>query len=109
MNDPRLIDLRKKVNANLVRELKFGARVKVRMKAGAEYKGFLATPKGNPANPLGFEEIAKKFRDTGKLAVPEKNIEVLIENIEVLEKLPDIKELIRLTESSRPVSPAGTG
>ena len=109
MNDPRLISLREKVNANLVRELKFGARVAVRMKDDTEYKGFLATPKGNPTNPLSFEEIAKKFRDTAKLAIPEKNIEALIEKIGIFEKLPDVREIIALTESSRPVSHGATG
>jgi 2-methylcitrate dehydratase PrpD len=109
VNDPRLIRLREKVNANLVRELKFGARVAVRMKGGAEYKGFLATPKGNPANPLTFEEIAKKFRDTAKLAIPEKNIEALIEKIGVFEKLPDVRDIMSLMESNRPVSPGAPG
>ena len=89
VKDPRLISLREKVNANLVRELKFGARVAVRMKGGKEYKGFRETPKGNPANPLSFEDISKKFRDTAKRAVPEKKIDPLIEKIGVFEKLPD--------------------
>ena len=109
MNDPKLIRLREKVNANLVRELKFGARVVVRMKGGTEYKGFLATPKGNPANPLSFEEIAKKFRDTAKLAIPEKNSEALIEKIGSFEKLPDVKEMLSLMESESSVSPVSTG
>ena len=109
VGDPRLIRLREKVNANLVRELKFGARVAVRMKDGTEYKGFLATPKGNPANPLSFEEIAKKFRDTAKLAIPEKNIETLIEKIGDFENLPDVREIMSLLESNGPVSPGPTG
>jgi 2-methylcitrate dehydratase PrpD len=93
------------VNANLVRELKFGARVAVRMKGGKEYKGFLATPKGNPANPLRFEEVANKFKDNAKFAIPEKNTEALIEKIGILENLPDVREIMSLTESNRPVSP----
>lgn len=109
MNDPRLIRLREKVNANLVRELKLGARVAVKMKGGTEYKGFLATPKGNPANPLSFEEIAKKFRDTAKFAISEKNIEVLIEKIGGFEKLPDVREIMSLMESNRPFSSGAAG
>jgi 2-methylcitrate dehydratase PrpD len=109
VNDPDLIHLREKVNANLVRELKFGARVTVRMKNGTKYKGFLATPKGNPANPLSFEEIAKKFRDTAKFAIPKKNIEALIEKIGSFEKLPDVKEMLSLMGSKSSVSPVSTG
>lgn len=109
VNDPALIRLRKKVNANLVRELKFGARVAVRMKNGIEYKGFLANPKGNPANPLSFEEIAKKFRDTAKLVIPEKNSEALIEKIGSFEKVPEVKEILSLMDSKRSGSPVLTG
>jgi 2-methylcitrate dehydratase PrpD len=97
------------VNANLVRELKFGARVAVRMKGGREYNGFLATPKGNPAYPMSFEEIAKKFKDTAKPAIPKQNIEALIEKIGVFEKLPDVREIMSLMESNRPVSPGAAG
>ena len=109
MNDPDLIRLREKVNANLVRELKFGARVAVRMKNGTEYKGFLVTPKGNPANPLSFEEISKKFRDTAKLAIPEKNSEILIEKIGSFEKLTDVNGILSLMESISSGSPVSTG
>lgn len=98
VNDPRLVKLRGKVKAHLKRELKFGARVEVKMKDGTTYKEFRKTPKGDPANPLSFEEITMKFKNTAKLAVSEKNIELLIEKVKALENLTDPKEIVSLTK-----------
>jgi len=98
VNDPRLVNLRRKVNATLVRELGLGARVIVRMKDGIQYKGFKATPKGSPEDPLSLEEIKTKFRDASKPAIPEKNIELLLDKIGILEKLTGIEEIITLTK-----------
>jgi 2-methylcitrate dehydratase PrpD len=91
-----LIQLRKKVNATLVRELNLGARVAVRMKDGTTYKGSLEAPKGDPVNPMSVEEIQKKFRDNARSVVSEKNIEALIGRINNLENLSDLKELFNL-------------
>ena len=109
INDPQLTRLRRKVNAKLDRRLNLGAKVKVKMKDGTVYKGELATPKGNPANPLSLEEVETKFRDTANLAIPEGKIERLIDRIKVLEELTDTKEIMALARSSKSVFPDGTG
>ncbi len=96
VNDPKLVQLRKKVHATLVHELNLGARVSVKMKDGTIYSGFLEAPKGDPANPMGFDEIEKKFRNTATLSIPKKNMEKLIELIKSFEKLRDIEEIIAL-------------
>jgi 2-methylcitrate dehydratase PrpD len=96
VNDPQLIHLRKKVNATLVRELNFGARVAVKMKDGTTYKGSLEAPKGDPANPMSSEEIQKKFRDNARAVVSEKNMEALIGRINNFENLSDLKGLFDL-------------
>ena len=98
VNDPGLIELRQKINAKLVRELKLGARVSVRMKDGKKYEKFLKAPKGSPENPLSFGEIGTKFRNAAKSAISDENIERLIEKIKILEQVQDIAELISLTE-----------
>jgi len=84
------------VNATLVRELNFGARVAVRMKDGTTYRGSLEAPKGDPAHPMSPEEIQKKFRDNARAAVSEKNMEALIERINNFENLSDVGELFAL-------------
>jgi 2-methylcitrate dehydratase PrpD len=62
----------KKKNATLVRELNLGARVAVTMKDGTTYSGFLEAPKGDPANPMSFDEIKEKFRNNARAAISEK-------------------------------------
>jgi 2-methylcitrate dehydratase PrpD len=96
VNDPQLIKLRKKVNATMVRELNLGARVAVKMKDGTIYKGFLEAPKGDPANPMSFDEIEEKFRNNARLMIPKKNMELVIELIKNFESLSDIEEIVAL-------------
>ena len=96
VNDPGLISLRKKVKADLVRELKFGARVEVKMNDGTEYKGFRETPKGDPANPLSLEEIERKFEGMAKKVLSEKDNELLVTKVKDIENLDDVRELTAL-------------
>ena len=96
VNDPRLISLRKKVKADLVRELKFGARVEVRMNDSTVYKGFRETPKGDPANPLSLEEIERKFEGMAKKFLSEKDNELLLTKVKDIENLDDMGELTAL-------------
>jgi 2-methylcitrate dehydratase PrpD len=96
VNDPRLIRLRKKVNATLVRELNLGARVAVTMKDGTTYSASLEAPKGDPANPMSFDEIEEKFRNNARAAVSEKNMEAIIQRIKHLEILSGIEEIVAL-------------
>ena len=97
VGDPRINRLRRKVNPTLVRELGFGARLSVRMKDGTEYREFRAKPKGDPANPLSFDELVRKFRSTAGSAIPHENVERLIDRIRTLETLPDVIEIMSLT------------
>jgi len=96
VNDPQLIDLRRKVKAKLVRDLKFGARVEVKMNDGTEYKGFRETPKGDPANPLSLEEIERKFEGMAKEFLSEKDNELLVTKVKDIENLDDVRELTAL-------------
>ena len=81
VNDPGLVNLRKKVKAKLVRELKLGARVAVRMKDDILYQSALDSPKGSPKNPLSFEELGKKFRDAAATRITSaRNIKLLAVN-----------------------------
>ncbi len=97
VKDPALRRLMDRIEAQLVRELKFGARVLVRMKDGTAYSGYRKTPKGDPANPLSFEELAFKFVSLAKGAIPERNAERLVERIEGLENARDLSEIMALT------------
>ena len=97
VNNPRLVNLRKKIHTRLDPRIGFGARVHVKMKDGAEYKEFLAKPKGDPDNPLTFAELAEKYRNAAGLALSADTIEALVEKIKVLEKIKDMNEIVALT------------
>ena len=99
VNDPRLVALRKKIHTSLDPRIKFGARLSVKMKDGTEYNDFLAAPKGDPTNPLSFEELVTKYKNAAILSIPEKNIDLLIEKIKVLDKINDINEIINLSHN----------
>jgi 2-methylcitrate dehydratase PrpD len=97
VRDPALGRLMDRIDAQLVRELKFGARVLVRMKDGTEYSGHRKIPKGDPANPLSFEELASKFMNLASAAIPERNATRLVEKIERLDEVRDLGEIMALT------------
>ena len=97
VNDPGLVALRKKIHTSLDPRIKFGARLCVKMKDGTEYKDFLAAPKGDPSNSLSLEELVAKYRNAASLSIPQKNIDLLIEKIKILDKIKDINEIIDLS------------
>jgi len=97
VKDPTLIDLMGKIDARLVRELKFGARVSVRMKDGTEYSAHRAKPKGDPSNPMTFDEIAAKFRSVALLAIPASQADQLIEKVYNLGEVTGMSQLMELT------------
>lgn len=100
VNDPILIRLRKKVNATLVRELGLGARVAVRMKDGTIYRGSSEAPKGDPANPMSFDEIEEKFRNNVRRVLPKQNLDLALERVKNLERLSELPELLTLLQRS---------
>lgn len=97
VNNPQLVNLRQKIETRLDPRIGFGARVRVKMKDGSEYNEFLAKPKGDPDNPLSFEELAEKYRTVAILAISKENIETLIEKNKGLEKINDMNEIVALT------------
>ena len=97
VNKPQLVTLRKKIHTSLDPRIGFGARVRVRMKDGTEYAQSLAKPKGDPANPLTFAELAGKYRNAAIMAISEEKIDTLIEKINRLEQITDMNEIVSLT------------
>ena len=97
VNNPRLVNLRKKIRTRLDPRIGFGARVSVKMKDGTEYKEFLAKPKGDPDNPLTFAELAEKYRNAAGLVISADAVKTLIEKIKTLEKVNDMNEIVALT------------
>ena len=96
VNDPRLVRLRKKIETRLDPRIGFGARLRILMKDGSEHKAFLSKPKGDPENPLSFDELTSKYRHAAKLAISEEAIDSLVAAVKRLETVRDINDIVRL-------------
>jgi 2-methylcitrate dehydratase PrpD len=95
VNDPRLVRLRKKIETRLDPRIGFGARLRLIMKDGTEHKAFLAKPKGDPENPLSFEELTAKYRHAAKMAIPEEAVERIVGMVKHLEAVRDMHEVVQ--------------
>ena len=95
--DPKMVALRKKVKARIVPRYKdTEAKVTITTKGGKKYSAFVDRPKGDPRNPPTDRELEDKFRSLAAFVLPQRKIDSLVKTIWRLEKLPNIRELIRL-------------
>ena len=73
--------------------------IEIRTKQGKVYQKRLEVPYGHHTNPLGHEDIVKKFRDCALYSVkppsPE-NVDRVIELTSRLETLDDVGQVVRL-------------
>jgi 2-methylcitrate dehydratase PrpD len=95
--DPKMVALRKKVTARIVPRFKdTEANVTITTKGGKKYSAYVDRPKGDPRNPPTDQELEDKFRSLAAFVLPQRRIESLVKTIWRLEKVPNIRELIRL-------------
>ncbi len=95
--DPRMVALRKRVKARVVRGYKdTEANVSITTKEGKKYSAYIDIPKGDPRNPPTDKELESKFRSLAPSVLPKPKIDRLIKTIWSLEKVGNVRELIRL-------------
>lgn len=73
--------------------------VEVRTVRGASFRRRVDYPRGNPINPVPFEEMRRNFLGCAEYAVrplPKKNVERALGLIETLEKCTDVREIALL-------------
>ncbi len=63
---------------------------------GDRFTKHITAPKGDPRNPLYFEDIVRKFVELSKGMLPEHNTEKVISMIRNLERLENTLELMRI-------------
>ena len=56
---------------------------------------FTSTPKGDPENPLSIEELRDKFRSMVAGTQYEQEAERIIETVDGLDRMDDIRALLR--------------
>jgi 2-methylcitrate dehydratase PrpD len=97
--DPKMVALRKKVKARIVPRYKdTEAKVTITTKGGKKYSAFVDRPKGDPRNPPTDRELEDKFRSLAAFVLPQRKIDSLVKTIWRLEKVSNIRELIRLCQ-----------
>jgi 2-methylcitrate dehydratase PrpD len=97
VQDPQIVALRKKVKAKVVPGYKdTEAKVTITAKGGKKYSAYVDTPKGDPRNPPTDEELENKFRSLAPSVLPQPRVDRLVETIWSLEKLGNVRQLIRL-------------
>jgi len=95
--DPKMVALRRKVKARVVPRFKdTEARVTITTKAGKKYSASVDRPKGDPRNPPTDRELEDKFRSLAAFVLPQRKIESLVKTIWSLDKLPNMRQLVRL-------------
>ncbi len=101
--DPKVVELVKKVTMTTSPELKVdGAaasvpvNVVVKLKDGKEFSRRVDIAKGNPAVPLSREEVADKFKDCARPVLSAEKSARVVELMDNLEDLVDIKALMEL-------------
>lgn len=77
-----------------------GCEVRIKTRDGQQYKGRVENAKGDPQNMLTDDEFDQKFRYLVGDLLPEERVTALMDAVNQLEKLDDVGELVRLTNSS---------
>ena len=78
--------------------------MKVATKEGSVYHKDVDIPRGNPRNPLANAEHMERFRDCVDYAdnrIPEHDVERILSLVARLEKVKDVRSLIRLLTPDR--------
>ena len=97
VQNPQMVALRKKVKARINPALKdTEARVTITTKDGKKYSTFIDKPKGDPRNPPTDSELENKFRSLSVNALPQRNIDAVIELVWNLDKIKNVGSLMKL-------------
>jgi 2-methylcitrate dehydratase PrpD len=78
----------------------FSGHVKIKLDDGQVLEENQPHPRGGFDSPLPPEEIDDKFRANARLALPEGRLDVIINSVKRLDKLPSITDLTDLLKST---------
>jgi len=74
----------------------YSSTVKIETEDGKEYSEYVKYPKGEPENDLTTDELNEKFKMLSTRILTEKRANKIIEAVNKLEKLEDIRKLTKL-------------
>jgi 2-methylcitrate dehydratase PrpD len=102
VKDPNVLKLAEKVEMRLDNNLKAEneggrpCRVTIRLKNGQTYTREAQHAKGSPEVPMTAEELKTKFTECARQAISEGSAQQVMECVERLETLEDIRPLCEL-------------
>ena len=76
---------------------KWPAKVTITTRDGREFKAGLEHPKGDPENPLSWEEIIAKFNNLAGAVLDHDSCSQLIRSVRDLENLSDLRQIMEGT------------
>jgi len=94
--DPKAQELLSRVSFVHPEGGSFNEAVTVKLKDGRELCHEVASPKGDPQNPMTDEELAAKYRDCAGIVLSPEETQNSLDMISHLEDLEDITELLDL-------------
>ena len=100
LREKTLLDLAEKVQLVLNPELdalypaQWPSRLEIYLKRGDKLSTTVYTPKGDPDNPISREESQTKFRGNANVSLHSDTVEALIESIDHLEDLKNVRTLL---------------
>ena len=106
LKDPAVLDLAKKTRFILDEELSKvpnsdnPVKVTIRLKNGDIYEETVYGARGSVLNPMTKEEVCQKFRGFASAVLPENKIDAIMGTVEGLERIDDIRKLIKLLVAS---------
>lgn len=103
IKDPKVLDFAKKIKVGVDPELEKLAgmpptTVEIKTRDGKRYSKRVECVKGHPKNPMSMAEMIKKFRKCLAFSarpLPEANIARVVEMAQGLEKVKDVREIVK--------------
>jgi 2-methylcitrate dehydratase PrpD len=102
ISDPKILELAKRVEIVLDPEIEkiypatFANKVEILLNNGKKFEARIDFPSGSPENPMSFDQVVGKFESLANKVVAKDRIDAIIESVERIEKLDDIRKLTRL-------------
>jgi 2-methylcitrate dehydratase PrpD len=97
MHDHHIRDLMKKIRVSGNDSLKESeVNVVIQLKNGARLNRTVSTPRGDPRNPLSFDDIEEKFKDLTQTLLPGHQRDKIIHIVKNLDRMENPSTLLKL-------------
>jgi len=102
IRDSKILDLAKRVGVVLDEDIekvypeRYANKVEVILKNGKRFETRVDFAKGSSENPMSFGQVTEKFESLASKVVAKDRIDTIVEYVERIEKVDDIRKFTRL-------------